>query len=80
MLVSHILWLVLLALTAPLRFKPLFFLSCIEALKKLPAIRKRRAEEKQKMKRTDRELVTIFKAFKLRTDVKVYDGIKASEE
>jgi GT2 family glycosyltransferase len=80
MLVSHILWLTLLGLTAPLRFKPMFFLSCVEALKRIPAIRKRRAEEKQKMKRTDRELFAIFKAFKLRTDVKVYDGIKASDE
>jgi GT2 family glycosyltransferase len=80
MLASHILWLVLLAFTAPLRFKPLFFLSCIEALKRLPAIRKRRAEEKQNAKRTDHELFAIFKAFKLRTDVKVYDGIKASEK
>jgi hypothetical protein len=80
MLASHILWLTLLGLTAPLRFKPMFFLSCVEALKRLPAISKRRAEEKQKMKRTDRELFAIFKAFKFRTDVKVYDGIKALDE
>jgi GT2 family glycosyltransferase len=80
MLASHIVWVALLALTAPLRFKPLFFLSCVEALKRLPAIRKRRAEEKQKAKRTDRELFAIFKALHLREDVKIYDGIKASDD
>jgi GT2 family glycosyltransferase len=80
MLTSHILWVVLLALTAPLRFKPLFFLSCVEALKRLPAIRKRRAEEREHAKRTDRELFAIFKELKMRNEVKVYDGIKESEE
>jgi GT2 family glycosyltransferase len=80
MLASHFLWLALLGVTAPLRLKPLFLLSCIEALKRLPAIRKRRAEEKQYAKRTDRELFAIFKALKLRDDVKIYDGIKASDE
>jgi hypothetical protein len=69
-----------LALTAPLRFKPLFFLSCVEALKRLPAIRKRRAEERQMAKRTDRQLFSIFRDLKLRADVKVYDGVKETEE
>lgn len=80
MLTSHILWVVLLALTAPLRFKPMFLLSCVEALKRLPAIRKRRAEEKQNANRTDRQVFSIFKDLKLRTAVKVYDGVKESEE
>jgi GT2 family glycosyltransferase len=80
LLTSHILWVVLLALTAPLRFKPMFFLSCVEALKRLPEIRKRRAEERQKAKRTDRQVFSIFKELKLRADVKVYDGIRKPEE
>lgn len=80
MLVSHSLWVALLVLTAPLRFRPMFILSFVEALKRLPAIRQRRAEEKQKAKRTDRELFALFKALKLRDDVRVYDGIKASDE
>ncbi len=73
MLTSHILWIVFLAMTAPLRFKPVFFLSCVEALKRLPAIRNRRAEEKLKAKRTDRQVLSIFNELKLRRDVKVYD-------
>jgi GT2 family glycosyltransferase len=80
LLASNIVWVALLALTAPMRFQPIFFLSCIEALKRLPAIRKRRAEEKRHAKRTDRELFAHFKAFTLRADVKVYDGIKGAEE
>jgi GT2 family glycosyltransferase len=80
LLASHLLWLALLGLTAPLRLKPLFVLSCVEALKRLRAIRQRRAEEKVKAKRTDRELFAIFKALKLRDDVKIYDGIKAADE
>jgi GT2 family glycosyltransferase len=74
MLASHTIWLALLAFTAPLRFKPMFFLSFVEALKRLPAIRQRRAEEKQNARRTDRELFALFKTFKLRDDIKIYDG------
>jgi GT2 family glycosyltransferase len=76
MLASHILWVVFLALTAALRFQSIFFLSFIEALKRLPAIRKRRREEKQKAKRTDRELFSIFNQLKQRSDLAVYDKIK----
>jgi GT2 family glycosyltransferase len=76
MLSAHILWVMILAMTASLRFQPIFFLSFMEALKRLPAIRKRRQEEKQNRKRSDRELFSIFRALKRRKDVQVYDKIK----
>lgn len=76
MLTSHIIWVTVLALTASLRLQPIFFLSCIEALKRLPAIRKRRLEEKQFRKRTDREVFSIFEALKQRNDLQIYDKIK----
>ncbi len=57
---SHILWVALLALTAPLRLQPGFILSLADALKLIPAIRRRRKEEKLAAKRTDREVFRVF--------------------
>jgi GT2 family glycosyltransferase len=79
MFASHVLWMVFLALTSPVAFKPSFLLVCFEALKKLPAIRKRRLEEKTAATRTDRELMKIFQEMKLRDDIKVYDDIAELE-
>lgn len=75
MLISHLLWLAALTLTAPLRFKPLFILACLEALKKLPEIRKKREQEKATARRTDRQLFNIFQELKVRTEVRVYDKL-----
>ncbi|MEW6209076.1 MAG: glycosyltransferase family 2 protein [Acidobacteriota bacterium] len=57
---SHLLWVALLALTAPLRFQPGFILSLASALARLPAIRRHRREEKLAAKRTDREVFRLF--------------------
>ncbi len=57
---SHLLWVALLTLTAPLRLQPGFILSLADALKRLPAIRRRRSEEKLAAKRTDREVLGVF--------------------
>jgi O-antigen biosynthesis protein len=73
MFLSHALWVLFLTITAPLRLQPTYILAVWDALKSLPQIRQRRAEEKLKAKRTDRELFSIFKELKLRRDVKVYD-------
>jgi GT2 family glycosyltransferase len=75
MLTSHVLWLILLAFTAPLRFRPLFLLSCVGALKWLPEIRNRRQEEKRRAQRNDLEVFNIFYEFKNRADIVVYDKI-----
>jgi GT2 family glycosyltransferase len=57
---SHLMWVALLALTAPFRLQPGFILSLASALKLLPAIRRRRREEKLAAKRTDREVFGFF--------------------
>jgi GT2 family glycosyltransferase len=70
---SHILWLALLALTAPLRLQFGFLLSVFAALKRLPSIRRRRREERAFAKRSDRDLFDIFASLERRADVFAYD-------
>jgi GT2 family glycosyltransferase len=73
MLASHIAWVTVLAVTAPVRFKPGFLVSCVKALRKLPAIRKRRDEEGREEARTDREVFEIFKMLEADPSVMAYD-------
>lgn len=75
LLASHLIWLTVLAVTAPLRCKPLFILACVESLKKLPAIQKRRQQERAKARRSDREVLGIFVKMKERADLMIYDKI-----
>ncbi len=70
---SHIAWVALLSLTAPLRLQPSFLLSVASALKKLPQIRKRRLEEKRAAQRTDRDVFEIFASLEQRANVFAYD-------
>jgi GT2 family glycosyltransferase len=69
MLVFHTLWVLLLALSGPLRRKPDFILSCVAALRLLPDIRKRRREEKLARIRTDRDVLAIFRSLESRSDI-----------
>jgi GT2 family glycosyltransferase len=71
---SHIMWVVLLGLTAPLRLQPGFLLSVLSALKKLPQIRKRRREEKLPAQRSDRDVFNIFASLERRADISAYDN------
>ena len=73
LMTSHLLWVVLLAVTAPITFKPSFVSSCLAALRRLPAIRRRRLEERRAARRSDRSLFAIFDALEKRADVVTYD-------
>lgn len=73
MLASHIARVILLALTAPLILRPGFVLSLAAALKRLPEARKRRGEEKQAAKRSDREVIRVFTELAARPDVLAYN-------
>jgi len=64
MFVSHIVRVLLLALTAPLRLQPGFLRSLAAATGSLRQIRDRRREEKLAARRTDRD---VFKLFQSRT-------------
>jgi GT2 family glycosyltransferase len=57
----HITWVIVLATTAPLRLQFGFLRACGAALPKLKEIRRRRAEEKRLAKRSDREVLEIFR-------------------
>lgn len=72
--VSHIMWVAMLCITAPLRLQPGFLLSVVAALKELPQIRRRRREEKLAAQRTDREVFEIFASLEKREEVLAYDN------
>lgn len=73
MMASHVAWVAVLAVTAPLRLDAGFLLSVMAALRKLPAIRRRRGEEKQAQTRTDREVFEIFNVLESDPRVIAYD-------
>ena len=73
LMTSHIFWVALLAVTAPLRLKPSFISSCLAALKRLPEIRQRRLEERRAALRSDSSLFDIFAVLEKRAEVIAYD-------
>jgi hypothetical protein len=74
LLVAHVFWVFLLALSAPLRFQPGFLLSVSSALSKLGSIRKRRREEIDAMRRSDAEIFDMFASLERRPDVFCFDA------
>jgi len=74
LMISHLLWIAVLSITAPLRLQPGFLLSVASALKKLPQIRRRRLDEKRAARRTDREVFEIFTSLEKGADVFAYDN------
>jgi len=74
LLASHILWVTLLAATAPLRLQPEFVSAVLAALKLLTRIRERRREERARAQRSDREVYELFSALVKRADIVVYDN------
>jgi len=79
MLTSNVMWVIVLTLTAVFRLRPDFILSLASALKKLPEIRRRRFEEKQASRRSDREVFNIFKLLESRADLFAYDDYSELE-
>jgi GT2 family glycosyltransferase len=72
-LASHVAWVVLLALAAPLTFKPAFMRALVDALGRLPRIRARRQAERARAVRTDRQVIGIFRELGARPDIRAYD-------
>jgi GT2 family glycosyltransferase len=70
---SHLIWVAVLVVTAPLRLQPSFWLAFGAALKVLPDVGRRRNEEKSKSKRSDREVFRIFERLLKRSDLIAYD-------
>jgi UPF0716 family protein affecting phage T7 exclusion len=73
MMASHVLWILLLLASSPLRLNPGFISSFIAAFELLPLIRGRRLAEKRAARRSDREVFDIFTSLKEREDVFAYD-------
>ncbi|HMG37363.1 MAG TPA: glycosyltransferase [Blastocatellia bacterium] len=61
MLTSHVAWVVLLTLSAPLRFQFGFVRGVIKALRLLPEVRERRKAERAAARLTDREVMALWK-------------------
>lgn len=78
-MLSHVLWVMLLTLTAPLRLKFGYLLSVFAALKRLPQVRKRRQKEKASARRSDRDLFRLFASLEDRADVFAYDDASELE-
>ena len=70
---SHGVWVALLTVTAPFRLKPRFIASVFDALGRLPAILKKRREERAAAQRTDRQVFELFESLSCRSDVDVFD-------
>ena len=60
LLASHLMWLFLLVVSAPVRLQPWFLVSCVKALGLLPRVLARRREEKRAAKLSDRDLFRVF--------------------
>lgn len=72
-LASHVIWVAVLLLAAPLTFKAHFIGAFFDAVKRLPQIRSRRREEKRAAKRSDRDVLAVFAGLITRADVRAYD-------
>jgi GT2 family glycosyltransferase len=68
-LLSHLLWVGLLFVTAPLRLQPLYMLAVIDAVRRLPQIRQRRRDEERLARRSDREVFQLFEELRRRSDL-----------
>jgi GT2 family glycosyltransferase len=73
LLSRHAVWLLILLATAPLTWKPEFIGAVFGALRRLPAIAKRRREERELAVRSDRDVIAIFSALGTRPDIRPYD-------
>jgi GT2 family glycosyltransferase len=72
-LASHVVWVAVLLLAAPLTFKPHFIGAFFDASKRRARIRARRQEEKLAATRSDREVLQIFSDLIKRRDIRAYD-------
>jgi GT2 family glycosyltransferase len=70
LLVSHLAWLTLLTLTAPIRLQPWFLVSCLKAIASLPRALHRRAQEKRAARLSDRAIFELFD--ELRNDPAIF--------
>ena len=72
-LASHLIWIVVLLLAAPVTLKPHFIGAFFDALKRLPHVRARRREEKLASVRSDRQVLAVFAELVKRPDIRAYD-------
>ena len=75
-LASHVIWVGVLLLAAPLTFKGHFVGAFFDALKRRDRIRVRRREEKVAAKRSDRDVLAVFAELIKRADIRAYDDPK----
>jgi GT2 family glycosyltransferase len=73
MMLSHMIWLVVIILTAPLRLQTGIWVSAADAVRLLPRVRDRRREEKNHAKRSDKEVFHVFGQLARREDLIAYD-------
>jgi GT2 family glycosyltransferase len=75
LIVSHLLWIAVILLTAPLRLQAGMWASAADAIRVLPQVKARRREEKSHAKLSDRDVFQIFKQLASRKDLVAYDRL-----
>jgi GT2 family glycosyltransferase len=70
---SHLFWLTVLLVTAPMTLKWRFIGAFADAVRRLPAVGLRRRAEKAHSKRSDREVLQVFAEMESRTEIRAYD-------
>lgn len=73
MLASHLIWVLILLVIAPVTLRPGFLLAFWDAVRCLPQIKPRRRQEALLAKRTDRDVFSIFDDLLKRDDLVPYD-------
>ncbi|HVF88971.1 MAG TPA: glycosyltransferase [Blastocatellia bacterium] len=76
LLAAHVLRALLLALASPLLLRPAFSFSCLDAVRSIREIRKRRKAEQIASTRTDREIFERFARMRGRPDIFIYDRLE----
>ena len=79
LLVSHVFCTLVLLVTGPLTLRPAFLRAFFSALRRLPAIRGRRREERSRAVRSDRDVLEVFAALQQRPDIHAYDDPRELE-
>lgn len=68
---QHVLWIAILFVTSPLTMRLDFAGAVVDALGRLPEVRQRRKEERQRARRRDRDVMRVFDEVRVRSGVQV---------
>ena len=77
---SHLFWLFVLLVSAPLTLKHRFIGAFSDAVRRLPMVRTRRREERARAVRSDRDVLRMFTEMQAKGEIRAYDDPRELEE